>query len=68
MDFKLGQRVKVVQRGTIKVGGITLKDNVFEGVVIARKNADGTYGIKGMIKTPETDVIDVPAAWIEPLE
>jgi len=68
MEFREGQRVRVVQRGSIQVGGTTLTDNVFDGVVIVRKNADGTYGVRGIIKTAETDVIDIPAEWIEPLE
>ncbi len=67
MEFEPGQRVKVVQRGTLKIDGITLRDNIFEGVIIVRKNPNGTYQVRGIIRTPETDVIDIPAEWIEPL-
>ncbi len=62
-----GQRVRVVQRGSLEIGGITLKDNVFEGVVIVGKDDDGNYLVRGIIKTPETDVVSIPAEWIEPL-
>ena len=67
MDFKPGQRVKVVQRGTLKIGGITLTDNTFEGVTIVRKNEDGSYQVRGIIKTPDTDEVRIPAEWIHPL-
>ena len=66
-EFQPGQRVRVVQRGSLDVGNVTLKDNVFEGVVIARRNADGSYLVRGIISTPESDVIAIPAEWIEPL-
>jgi len=67
MDFKPGQKVRVRQRGTIRIGGITLTDNVFGGVTIVRRNADGSYQVRGIIKTPETDEVRIPAEWIEPL-
>ena len=67
MDFKPGQRVKVVQRGTLKIGGLTLTDNTFEGVTVVRKNPDGTYQVRGIIQTPETDEVSIPAEWIHPL-
>ena len=67
MDFAPGQRVRVVQHGTLYIGGVVLTNNVFEGVTIVRKNPDGTYAVQGMISTPETDVVAVPAEWIEPL-
>ena len=51
MDFKPGQRVKVVQRGTLKIGGLTLTDNTFEGVTVVRKNPDGTYQVRGIIQS-----------------
>ncbi|MDO8616522.1 MAG: hypothetical protein Q7T33_12440 [Dehalococcoidia bacterium] len=66
-EFGPGQRVRVVQRGTLQIGNVTLKDNVFEGVEIAGRNADGSYRVRGIIKTPDTDVVTIPAEWIEPL-
>ena len=67
MEFQPGQRVRVVQKGTLKVGGITLTDNVFEGVTIVKRNPDGTFQVRGIIKTPETDEATIPADWIQPL-
>ena len=67
MDFKPGQRVKVVQRGTLQIGTITLTNNVFEGVSIVRRNADGTYQVRGIISTPEGDEVTIPGDWIVPL-
>ncbi len=67
MDFQPGQRVRVRQRGTLKIGGLTLTDNVFDGVTIARRNPDGTYQVKGIISTPQGDEVTIPAEWIEPL-
>jgi hypothetical protein len=66
-DFRPGQRVKVVQRGSLKIGRLVLEDNTFIGVTIARRNADGSYQVTGMVKTPETDEVTVPAEWIEPI-
>jgi hypothetical protein len=69
MDFRPGQRVKVVQRGTAKVGGVTLTDNVLEGATIVRKNPDGTYqvSLKGLIEVPGAEEVTMPADWIQPL-
>ena len=69
MEFKPGQRVKLVQRGTLKIGNITFTDNVFEGVTVLGKNADGTYrvSLKALINAPGTDDVTVPAEWIQPL-
>ncbi len=67
LDYKPGQRVKVVQHGSLKFGRLTLEDNTFVGVTIVRRNDDGSYQIKGIVKTPETDEVRVPADWIEPL-
>lgn len=67
MDFSIGQRVRVVQRDALLIGGLKLTGNTFEGVTIARRNADGSYGIKGIISTPQIDIVDVPVEWIEPL-
>lgn len=67
MEFQPGQRVRVVQKGTLKIGGITLTDNVFGGVTIVRKNPDGSYQVRGIVKTPETDEVKIPAEWIQPL-
>ncbi len=67
MDFKPGQRVRVRQRGTIRIGGLTLTDNVFEGVTIVMKNQDGSYQVRGIVKTPESDEVRIPADWIEAL-
>ena len=66
-EFKPGQRVRVVQRGTLRIGRVTLTDNIFEGVTIVRRNEDGTYQVRGIIKTPETDEVTIPADWIQPL-
>jgi len=67
LDFKPGQRVKVVQRGAIIVGRLTLEDNTFIGATIVRRNEDGSYQVKGIVKTPESDEVRVPAEWIETL-
>ena len=67
LEFRPGQRVTVKQRGTWKFGSLTLSNNIFEGARIARRNADGSYQVKGIIKTPEGDEVTVPADWIEPL-
>ena len=66
-EYRSGQRVKVVQRGTLRVGPLTLKDNVFEGVVIVGRNPDGTYLVKGIVQTPDSDVVSIPEDWIQPL-
>ncbi len=66
-DFQPGQRVRVVVRGRLQVGPMTIEDSSFDGVTISRKNPDGTYQVRGMIKTPETDEVTIPAEWIEPI-
>lgn len=66
VDFRPGQKVTVKQRGTWKFNGLTLTNNTFIGVRIVRRNADGTYQVKGIIKTPESNEVTVPADWIEP--
>lgn len=66
-EFKPGQRVKVVQKGSLQVGRLVLKDNVFEGATIVRRNDDGSYQVKGIVKTPESDEVRIPAEWIESL-
>jgi hypothetical protein len=66
-EFKSGQRVRVTQKGTWKFDGLTLKNNVFEGVTVVRRNPDGTYQVRGIIKTPDSDEIRVPGDWIEAL-
>jgi cell envelope opacity-associated protein A len=65
MDFQPGQQVRVRQKGTLYVGGMTLSDNTFERVQIVRKNTDGSYQVKGIVKTPETDEVRIPKEWIE---
>jgi hypothetical protein len=65
MDFRPGQRVTVRQRGTLYIGGLTLSNNVFSGVEIVRKNGDGSYQVRGIVKTPEGDEVRVPEEWIE---
>ncbi len=67
VEFRPGQRVKVVQRGTLQIGSITLTNNIFEGVSIVRRNPDGTYQVKGIVSTPEGDEVTIPADWIVPL-
>ena len=67
MDFKPGERVIVRQKGTLYFGGLTLTDNVFTGVEIASRNADGSYQVRGILKTPTSDEVTIPASWIEPL-
>ncbi len=67
MDFKPGERVQVRQRGTLYIGGLTLTNNIFSNVEVVRRNKDGTYQIRGIIRTPESDEVTIPAAWIEPL-
>ncbi len=64
MEFKPGQRVTVRQQGTIYIGGMTLTNNTFGGCTIVRRNPDGTYQVRGIVKTPESDEMTIPAAWI----
>ena len=66
-ELRTGQRVRVVQRGTLEIGGVTLRDNIFEGVVIVGRDDSGNYLVKGIIKTPETDVVSIPPEWIAPV-
>ena len=66
VEFRPGDRVTVRQRGTWRFGRLVLEDNTFIGVKIARRNPDGSYQVKGIIKTPESDEVTVPAEWIEP--
>jgi hypothetical protein len=66
VEFRRGDRVTVRQRGTWKFGNLVLKNNTFIGVTIARRNDDGSYQVKGILKRPETDEVTVPAEWIEP--
>ena len=63
MDFKVGQQVKIIQRGTLKIGGMELTDNSFSGsgITIAAKNADGTYSVTGIIGG---QAVPIPADWI----
>lgn len=68
MEFKPGERVKVVQHGTLKIGGLTLTDNVFEGVTVVRRNLDGSYQVRGIISTPSGDEVTIPADWVQPLD
>jgi len=53
-DFKVGDVVTLRQAGTIQVGGITLTDNVIDGVTIVSDNNDGTYQVdlRRMINAP----------------
>lgn len=69
VDFKPGQRVKVVQRGTTKIGGMTLTNNILEGATIIAKNPDGSYrvSLKGLIDAPGSDDVTMPADWLHPL-
>ena len=68
VEFRPGQRVKVIQQGTLYIGGVTLTNNTFVGVTIARKNPDGSYQVKGIIATPESDEVTIPASWIHPMD
>lgn len=65
MEFQVGQRVKIVQRGTLKIGNIELTNNAFEGpnITIAGKNPDGTYMVNGIIGG---QAVPMPAEWIHP--
>jgi len=65
MDFQPGQRVVVRQKGTLYIGGLTLSDSTFAGVTIVRKNSDGSYQVRGIVKTPESDEVKIPKEWIE---
>jgi hypothetical protein len=67
MEFKQGQLVDVVMRGTMRLGNTTFTDCTFAGVTIARNNADGTYQVRGMIKTLTSDEVTVPSDWIRPV-
>jgi hypothetical protein len=66
-EFKKGQKVRVKQKGRWEFHGLVLIDNVFEGATIARRNPDGSYQVKGILKTPESDEVTVPSDWIEAL-
>ena len=66
VEFRPGQRVTVKQRGTWKFGTLVLTNNTFVGVTVASRNPDGSYQVKGIVKTPESDEVTVPADWIEP--
>jgi hypothetical protein len=66
VEFRPGDRVTVRQHGTWKFGNLVLKNNTFVGVTITRRNDDGSYQVKGILKRPETDEVTVPAEWIEP--
>lgn len=67
-EFKPGERVKVVQKGTLYIGGLTLSNNIFSGVTIVRRNNDGSYQVKGILSTPESDEVTIPAGWIHSLD
>ena len=64
MDFQPDQRVDVVMRGTMVLGGATFTNCSFGGVTIARKNPDGSYQVRGLVRTPTSDEITIPAEWI----
>ena len=66
-EFRAGQRVRIKQKGEWKFDGLVLANNVFEGVTIVRRNNDGSYQVKGILKTPESDEVKVPGEWIEAL-
>ena len=66
-EIKPGQRVRVVQKGTLKIGNLILEDNIFEGVVVVGKDEEGNYLVKGIVKTPQTDTVSIPPSWVEPL-
>jgi hypothetical protein len=66
-EFKRGQRVRVKQKGTWRFGDLVLVDNIFEGATVASRNPDGSYQVKGILKTPESDELTIPADWIEAL-
>ena len=68
VEFQPGERVKVVQRGTLTVGGLTLTNNTFVGVTIVRRNPDGSYQVRGIIRTPGGDEITVPSDWVQPMD
>ena len=65
-EFKVGDVVTLRQAGTIQVGGITLSDNIIEGVTIVADNKDGTYQIdlRRMINAPGLESVRVPAEWL----
>jgi hypothetical protein len=66
-EFKSGQKVRVKQKGEWKFDGLILANNTFEGATIVRRNSDGSYQVRGILKTPDSDEVKVPADWIEPL-
>jgi hypothetical protein len=68
MEFKLGERVKVVQKGTVKVGGVTLTNNVLDGAIIRKRNEDGSYQVDLtiLINAPGMEDVRIPAEWIQP--
>ena len=67
-EFNVGDRVKVVQKGTITVGGAVLTDNTFQNVRIVSKNPDGSYGVRlaDFVRAPRMDNVTVPAEWVHP--
>ena len=64
--FKVGEVVTLRQAGTIQVGGITLTDNVIEGITIVADNKDGTYQVdlRRMISAPGMESVRVPGDWL----
>ena len=68
MEFQPGDRAKLVQDGTLQVGGITLSDNTVDSVVVVAKNPDGSYliDLRQTVNAPGMDRVSVPADWLHP--
>ena len=64
--FKPGDIVTLRQGGTLEIGGITLTDNVIEGVEVVAVNSDGTYQVdlRRSISAPGMESVKVPADWL----
>jgi hypothetical protein len=63
---KVGDVVTLRQAGTLQIGGMSLTDNVVEGVTVVAVNEDGTYQIdlRKFISAPGMDSVKVPADWL----
>jgi hypothetical protein len=57
--------VTLRQKGTMIIRGVTFTDNLFRNVTIVKQNDDGTYQVQGIVPTPASYEITVPADWIE---
>ena len=65
--FGPGERVTVAV-GYLRVDGLELTGSVFGGATIVRRNDDGTYQVRGIVRIGDVDELTIPAEWIQPYE